>query len=145
MKSPREVLLRQHLSATPKLDKIRTGALSTVLPDAARATRDTQREDLLPVRAVRVVWRELIWPCRRVWAGMVVLWLAMWGIHWGLPDTRTVVASTRPAAAPAMFEALEEQRRSLAELIPPPGSPPVEPPRRSPKPRSDRRTEFFTM
>jgi hypothetical protein len=98
-------------------------------------------EGLLPVRAALAVWRELIWPCRRAWVGMAALWVVMWGINLGLADTRKAAPSAPSASASALFEALEEQRRVLAELIPPASSQPAEPPRRNPQRRSDRRPE----
>ena len=148
MKTPREILLRRHQSANARLDQLRTEVLSTTLSHPIRALRRDGRENKpLAVRGLLVVWRELIWPCRRVWAGMAALWLVMWGINRGLSDTPKAAQSAHTASAPALllFEALEEQRRLLAELIPPVSSQPTEPPRHNPKPRSDRHSEMLMM
>jgi hypothetical protein len=138
MKTPREILLTRHQSAYPKLDDRRRKALSTVFSNAPCRTRNAQMEGLLPVRAALAVWRELIWPCRRAWAGIAALWVVMWGINRGLSDTQNAALNVSSVSAPALFEALEEQRRMLTELIPPANSQPAEPPRRNPRPRSDR-------
>ena len=146
MKTPREILLRRHQSANARLDQLRTEVLSTTLSHPIRALRRDGREDKpLAVRALLVVWRELIWPCRRAWAGMAALWLVLWGINRGLSEPPKAARSARTASAPALFEALEEQRRLLAELIPPVSSQPTEPPRRNPRPRSDRHSEMLMM
>jgi hypothetical protein len=141
MKTPREILLTRHQSANPKLDDRRTKALSTAFSDAPCTARNAQMEGLLPVRAALAVWRELIWPCRRAWAGMAALWVVMWGINRGLSDVQSTVLNVPSASAPALLEALEEQRRMLTELIPPASSQPAEPPRRNPQRRSDRQPE----
>ncbi|PYK97835.1 MAG: hypothetical protein DME19_14810 [Verrucomicrobia bacterium] len=136
MKTPREILLKRHQSANAKLDRLRTEVLSTTLSHPIRALRRDGQEDIpLAVRALLVVWRELIWPCRRAWAGMAALWLVMWGINRGLSDTPKATRSAHTASASALFQALEEQRRLLAELIPAVSSQPAEPPRRNPKPQ----------
>ena len=145
MKTPREILLTRHESANPKLDHIRRTALSAASSTAPRAARNARRKSLWPVPAAQAVWQELIRPCRRAWAGMVALWLVMWGINWGLSDAPKTASSARPVSAPAMFEALEEQRRLLAELVPPSSSQPAEPPRRNPPPRNDRHPGILTM
>ena len=88
MKTPREILLKRHQSANAKLDQLRREVLSTTLSHPIRDfRRDGREEKPLAVRALFVVWRELIWPCRRAWAGMAALWLVLWGINRGLSDT----------------------------------------------------------
>src|ERR1017187_7380554 len=67
-------------------------------------------------------WRELIWPCRHAWAGMAALWLVMWGINLGLSGGQKNVMAAGSGSAPAMWQAIEEQRQLLAELIPPASS-----------------------
>ena len=120
MKTPREVLLSRHHDVEPKLNRIWYNAL------APRLTGN-------------VVWRELIWPCRRVWTGLACAWVLIITAH---------VASSEPAmrgagktAPPSRDEmqAMVEQRRMLAQLIGPLSEPAeyrkAEPP---PGPRSER-------
>ncbi len=82
-----------------------------------------------PTAIIVSAWRELIRPCRGAWAGMVVLWLVMWGIHLTLSADQTMVSTARPASAPAFWQALAEQRQVLAELLPPTAREPAERPR----------------
>ena len=146
MKTPREILLKRHQSANAKLDKLRSEVLSTAWSRQPRAVRqDVDAKTPLPVRAALAVWREVIWPCRRVWTGMAALWVVLWGINLRLADTPKTDARARSACAPGMFEALEEQRRLLAELIAPADNQPAEPPRPNPQPRSDRHSETLMM
>jgi len=113
----------------------------------ARAVQSAARSParrLTPGILLVTMWRELIWPCRRAWAGLAVSWLVLWGINLGLSDAPKTAMNAHPASAPAMFQALEEQRQILAELMPSAGSQPAEPPgRNQPRPRSERRDGFM--
>ena len=145
MITPREILLKRHRSAGAKLDKLRREVVPAALSNAPRAARNAQMESPFRVRAAFTVWRELIRPCRYAWSGLAALWLVIWGINREISDTPKMSASARSASAPGMFEALEEQRRLLAELLQPLTSQPAEPQRRNPQPRSDRHSETLAM
>jgi hypothetical protein len=128
MKTPREILLRKHTAAAPKLNRVCEEILATEL-----------RRDQGPAAAAFVLklWRELVWPCRRAWTGMAVLWLVMLWINLGTSEQRPASQEARAKPESATWQALAEQRRLLAELIPPATSQPAEPPRRNhPRPRS---------
>ena len=133
MKTPRDILLTRHQSANPKLDDRRMKALSTAFSNAPCTAGNAQMESLLPVRAVLAVWRELIWPCRRAWAGMGAVWVLMWAVNWGLSDRHGASLNVPSTSASALLEALEEQRRMLTELIAPASRQSAEPPRRNPQ------------
>jgi len=136
MKTPREILFKRHQAVEPKLDSIRQATLAEAF-GAADRPKPVRR--LAPYRVCRAIWCELIWPCRRAWAGMAALWLMMWGIHVHLSDRQLIEADARPGSAPAIWQSIEDQREVLAQLLPPANSPPVELPRRSsPRPRSER-------
>jgi hypothetical protein len=139
MKTPREILLTRHQSANPKLDKLRAEALSTVRSNPSHAPRPpVGREMALPVRAVLTVWRELIWPCRKTWAGIAVAWLMIIPLNFLILDKSE---TTRPGSGSASLDIrtfFAEQNRLIAELgetMPP--SPP--PPPAASRPRSEYR------
>jgi len=97
---------------------------------------------VLSTTASRQNWRDwlrdLIWPHRRAWAGMVALWLVLGGINFGLVNSQPRTVAHRNASSLPMMQALEEQRRLLAELILTGNDQPTEPPRRDvPRPRSE--------
>jgi hypothetical protein len=145
MKTPREILLARHQTAEAKLDRIRRDAV-LVAADVNRRSAPL-REFTFAATAVRVLaifYRELIWPCRRTWAGLAAVWLAI--LAFNLPQAeRGQIASAKATTSPAgMRVALLEQKRLLAELIGPVSQlSPAESPRR-PKgqPRSERRLEL---
>lgn len=90
-----------------------------------------------------VFWRELVWPCRHAWTGMAALWFVMLWINVGSSDHRQATMNARSAPAAEVWQALEERRRLLAELVPPALSQPAEPPRQNgPRPRSERRQHW---
>lgn len=101
-------------------------------------------EPARPLRAGQaiLVWcHDLIWPYRRAWAGMVVLWLVMWGINSNIAGAPHRNSSATPVAAAAMIQTIADQRQILAELFAPAGSQPAEPPRpAAPRPHSERQT-----
>jgi len=93
--------------------------------------------------AFRTSWLELVRPCRHAWAAMAALWLVMAGINAAISGAPPNVLSARSSASSTAIQVFEEQRRVLAELIPPIINQPIEPPRRdSPHPRSQRKTRW---
>jgi anti-sigma factor RsiW len=93
--------------------------------------------------ALRTSWRELIRPCRHAWAAMAALWLLMLGINAAMSGAHPNFPGTHSSSTSTAFPAFEEQRRVLAELIPPILGEPIEPPRRAhPQPRSQRTTRW---
>jgi anti-sigma factor RsiW len=91
---------------------------------------------------LRTSWRELIRPCRQAWAAMAALWLVMWGINATLSAGNTSIASGN--VAPTLtLQVFEEQKRVLAELIPPASGEPIQPARHDhSRPRSERKTHW---
>ena len=107
MKTPRDILFDRHRAAVPLLDSIRAEVVSRLSP------RDSVPRGSLFLAAARKLWEELVWPCRRAWAGFAVVWLALLGVHLATPRT---VVKTAPLAA----SAFEQRRQFLAEFLPPP-------------------------
>ena len=139
MKKPREVLLEHHQTAIPKLNAIRRRVLSTELPA-------NPPPHPWPLRCLSVPWRELIWPCRRIWAGLAVAWLVILAASISLGDNSRTVAKRPSEPSPEMILAYWRQERLLADLIEPHPRLVVAPPKPAlPKPRSERRTEFLVV
>ena len=140
MKTPREVLLQRHQAVARRLDQIRHVTIASL------QERSTVRDQTLPIAIILKLWRELIWPCRRIWAGLAAVWLVLAVFNLTHAEHgKTAVAKSSPPSAEVRI-AFQEQQRLLAEILGPPrAAAPAEPPRRSnPRPRSERQTDKRT-
>jgi hypothetical protein len=136
MKTPREVLLERHQTVLPRLNAIRQRVLTSEL----RASTPPRP---WPLRCLSLPWRELIWPCRRIWAGLSVAWLVILAANIWPSDHSRTVATRSSEPSPEMMLAFWRQERLLAELIEPHPLRVLPPPKPAlPAPRSQRRTEF---
>jgi hypothetical protein len=118
MKTPREILLERHRQAEPKLDEVRRKALDVVAAPSTGETWETTGDPGGPIlAALKKVWRELIWPSRRAWAGLAVLWLVVGVANLEMKHSVQGVPPARPAPVRELAQGLEEQRRLLSELL----------------------------
>jgi hypothetical protein len=139
MKTLREILLNRHEQANVKLDALREHVLATEC--ARQETRNPELETRNSLALT--LWRELVWPCRRTWAGLAAIWLLLAAFNLTHSERQQIAAvkSTLPPAE--MRLVFQEQQQVLAELLgpTPAAAPPAEPPRRpDPQPRSERRS-----
>ena len=140
MKTPREILFKRHRGVEPKLDAIRQKALAEVSTAAARDSATIQtnrRKSPFPGTILRTAWIELISPYRRAWAGMAVLWLAVAAANLAMKGPSSS-APARSVPAANVLQALEEQRRLMAELLP---SSDTAPTAKRPEPKGQPRSE----
>lgn len=140
MKTPREILFERHRQIEPKLDVLREKTVAELGAAAdGRITRASQTESPAVSGILRTVWLELIWPCRRAWAAMAVVWLGVAAANVAMKAPFSSAGMARSAPAPNMIQALDEQRRLLAELLPPvAATPAVKRTKPSGQPRSER-------
>jgi hypothetical protein len=120
MKTPRDIMLARHRAVEPKLDAIRR----EVVDAAADVNRRKQ-----PVReltfaatlanAIRLSFLELIWPCRRTWAALTAVWIALFIFNVSQRDKSELAARKLPPPSPEAILAWRQQERLLAELIGP--------------------------
>ena len=120
MKTSREILLARHRAVEPKLDALRR----EVVDAAADVNRRKQ-----PVReltfaatlanAIRLSFLELIWPCRRTWAALTAVWIALFIFNVSQRDKAELAARKLPPPSPEAIMAWRQQERLLAELIGP--------------------------
>lgn len=145
MKTPRDILLQRHQSTVPKLDVIRQDIV-------AKLNNNVTREQSLPAALVSLflgcsknIWLELIWPSRRIWAGLVAVWILIFAANFSMRDHSQLQIAK---ASPQMILAFQQQEQMLTELIGPiaPGDPPVAEPAKSdpPRPTSLRCMEILT-
>ncbi len=145
MKTPREILFERHQSAQPKLDALRRQALAecaetTVPPEMSARVGPQFKWSHVPLK----LWQELIWPCRRIWAGLAAIWFVLLLLNLNL-DERPAVATNRTSTlTPEVLMALREQRELLAQLLDSTPSAPASPaPPAAHGPRSELRESFL--
>lgn len=131
MKTPRQILFQKHESSVLKLDRLRAEVLRQQWARSAEPAPSRGR-NLIAVAAEKL-WAELIWPCRRVWAGLAVVWIVLLGVQLDTPWSPE--AAPRVTSSADLAAALEQRRQLLAELFRPP-PPPAEPPKRPPQARA---------
>ena len=133
MKTPRELLLARHQSATPKLDAIRQAVIAGTVGDR---TGKNSRPTVWPQRLASSIWHELILPCRPVWTGLAAVWILLIGINVAQRDTTS--PPLKPASAQELLITFKIQQRLMAELQSDHGTAPDadRPKSVSPQPRS---------
>jgi hypothetical protein len=126
VKTPRDILLRHHRSAQPKLDTIRHAVLA----------KETQPID------TRASLREALRSLRWHLAGMSAIWMLVLILHADTGHTPILAAATpKPPPPQVMLASIREHRRLLSEMT---DTQPADSDRRElffPKPRSERRTK----
>jgi len=146
MKTPRDILFARHQAAAPKLDAIRHKVL------AAELNNQETKEQSQPANFVTWLlccsnkfWQELIWPCRRTWAGLAAVWILIFVFNFSQRDPSELMARKTPPPSPEMILTFVQQERLLTELIGPNEPQSVEPPKPFlPQPRSEGRIEILT-
>ena len=130
MKTPREVLLARHRGIEPKLEQMWPSV-------AAVCDRRGSREVGAHRAPLQLLWRELIWPCRRVWAGLACAWTLIIVVHVASSEPTTRDTGKTPPQSREEMQALAEQRRMLAQLIEPTAEPSEKHKPELPGPRSE--------
>ena len=110
MKTPREILLKRHEHTDAKLDSVR----DSVVADLSR--RVIEGTTPLPVRALLKMWDEIIWPARRTWAGLAVVWVIILVANANLASGTSVAATKSDLPAGEIWRRYQEQNQLLVEL-----------------------------
>jgi hypothetical protein len=135
MKTPHDLLLARHRSTVPKLDAIRQ---STVAAVCDRRNFTERRSQTAATTIFQTIWLELVWPCRRIWAGLAATWVLIFIINFPQHDgLQANIAKFSPS--PEIMMTFGDQQRILNELFAE-RSLPVEADRPrvfSPKPRTE--------
>lgn len=121
MKKPREILLARHQSATPKLNDVRHAIVERLNNEATKK----QSISFVPLflGCLKNIWSELVFPSRRIWAGLAAVWVLIFIANLSMQDhPQTTMAKTRSSGEMAV--AFKQQQQILAELIGP-NNPPI--------------------
>jgi hypothetical protein len=108
MKTPRELLLKRHEAALPKLD-----ALRAALPALASqlSTFNSQPTSL---------WERLFGPNPLAWAGLAAVWLVLFAVNQSGSEPTSSASVAARASQPSeatVAEIVRERRREMAELL----------------------------
>jgi hypothetical protein len=133
MKTPREILSEHHQGAKSKLDAVRCEVVAQ-----CRAERPAAEPGFKLTAFPLLLWRELIFPSRRTWAGLAAAWVLILVVNFSLRDPGQP-GSAAKVSAPEMMS-FQEQQKLVNELLAD-RSLPVDtdqPKTFSPRPRSER-------
>jgi hypothetical protein len=134
MKTPRDILFARHQNAASKLDVIRRKVLN--------AEFQTENQNPFYFNFPLLLWRELIFPCRRIWTGLAAVWIVIFVVNFSQRDPSELMAQNTPPPSPEMILAFRQQELLLTELIGQSEPQNTEPPKTfSPRPSSERRFE----
>jgi len=151
MKTLREILLERHCAASPKLDAIRREVVTAEFKSVGQASRLSpsemmKRSEIGATPVLRLLWQELIWPSRRIWAGLAATWILIFVFNFSQRDPAELMARKSPPPSPEMILTFRQQERLLAELIGPNEPQAVQSPKPFlPQPRSKKRIEILTV
>jgi hypothetical protein len=136
MKTPRDILTSKHRAAAPRLDAIRREVVNSQL----RRRSFTAFIFDFP----SLVWKELIFPSRRIWAGLAAVWLLILVANFSMRD-HPQMAVAKSSSSREMIMAFKQQQQLLTELIGPNEVPVAEPQKPHPsRPSSQRAIEILT-
>jgi len=118
MKKPRDILLERHRAIEPKLDAIRQSAVAAdcdrrISTDCVREWRSQTAATMI----LGIIWRELIFPCRRTWTALAAVWIALFIFNVSQRDKAELAARKLPPSSPEAILAWRQQEKLLAELI----------------------------
>ncbi len=136
MKTPREILLQRHESNGPQLDAIRRAVVEKIHNQATKQPGSVLVS--LFLRCSQNFWRELIWPSRRIWAGIAAAWVLIVAVN--LRDVRSdaLARLDYTPISPAMLMALREPERWFNDFAEPQKAPEADRKKKSaPAPRSE--------
>jgi hypothetical protein len=143
MKTPREILLARHRAVEPKLDTLRREIIAELNKKEINEPRLSNSVVSLFFDCLKNLWLELIWPSRRIWAGLAAVWILILAANLSMRDQSGIKIAKSPSSS-QMITAFRQQQQILGELI---GSddPPVAEAQKtfSPRPASERRMELL--
>jgi hypothetical protein len=137
MKTPREILLEQHRSVAPKLDAIRREVVGELNNEGAKTQSWAADFVSWCLGGSKQLWLELIWPCRRIWAGLAAVWVLILAANISLHEQSPAIFRSGPSSE--MMMTLKDQQKILAELLTDHSTPPDADRQKifSPKPRTE--------
>lgn len=110
MKTPREILFHRHDTADAKLDALRRDVVAQLPP------MPTARRGPFPLFIGLTVWRELILPARKLWAGLAAAWAFLLVANTQISVTPSSTVSSQTNAPTELWQKYQEEKQLLVEL-----------------------------
>jgi hypothetical protein len=118
-------------------------SLAAQMKQRAEGLVASDHESRIPLFGfARMLWGELIWPSRQIWAGLAVAWLLILGLNMASSEPAPRVVSKAVPSSSEELRVFIEQRRMLAQLTDWPTEPANTRKPNPPGPRSDRTTRI---
>jgi hypothetical protein len=115
MKTPHDILFARHQAVAPKLAAIRREVLNAELREGRRAAVPKFRVAATATLPI-LIWRELIFPCRRIWTGLATVWILLFIVNFSQRDgSQTTMVKSAPT--PEMMMTFRDQQKLLNELF----------------------------
>jgi anti-sigma factor RsiW len=131
-----------HVEPTPET-QIRWAKAIQAVADVNRRKQPVRELTFAATLAnvVRLLFLELVWPCRHVWAALAAVWVVILAVNYSVHDRGLVAEKSAPPFL-EMSMTFPQQEKLLAELMGP-NEPRVAAPLKpfSPRPSSERRFE----
>jgi hypothetical protein len=116
MKTPRDILFTRHQDAAPKLDAIRRKLVTGLNGTDSKVP---SRPDIRLSWCLGVsnkLWQELVWPSRRIWAGLAAAWILIFIVNFSQREnSQTMIAKS--SSPPEMMMTFRDQQKLLDELF----------------------------
>ncbi len=140
MKTPREILFHRSEATDARLDQIRREIVAQL------QSQTKPRPEALPLRVLLKLWSELIWPARRVWAGLATAWVFLLIANANLTGDQPATSTANNSAPADLRQKYQEEKQLLAELSGALEPRTVAPPLPfAPRPRSDVRNRWESV
>jgi hypothetical protein len=139
MKTPRDLIFARHQAAASKLDAIRREVVTNFNHQDTKAPSWAMILVSWCLDGSIQLWRELVWPCRRIWTGLAIIWILLFIVNFSQRDG-SQAGMAKSAPPPAMLMTFRDQQKLLNELFADHSLPAeTEPPRiYLPKPRTEK-------
>lgn len=137
MKTPRNILFSRHQAAASKLDIIRRSVVGQLNNQGTKEPSFPASFVSWLLHCPNKLWQELVWPSRRIWAGLAAIWIGILIVNISQREhSPTMAMKSEPS--PQMILSFRQQEKLLAELIGPNEPVVAEPPKVvGPRPRSE--------
>ena len=142
MKTPREILLARHKAVERKLDDVRKSVVRKLNNEVTKTQSIPDGIFSSLLRLPTAIWRELIWPARRIWTGLVAVWILILAANFSMRDRSELKMASSPTSQ-EIIVAFRQEQRLMNELIGPNDPQTAEAPTpRPPRPASERHKEL---